>query len=121
MLSSRIIFLKVLGTLLVLALVAGTPAGGVVIAAPSLTPAHDNIVISEFRTRGPAGDRDEFIEIFNPTNLTLDISGWELRVPRWTRASLISSSLFPEPVEPNWLPVNITWWRTIAWGIMLTG
>lgn len=37
-------------------------------------PTH--IVIGEFRTRGPNGGNDEFIELFNPTNQTVDISGW---------------------------------------------
>jgi len=39
-----------------------------------LPPSH--IVISEFRTRGQNGVSDEFIEIFNPTGATVDISGW---------------------------------------------
>jgi predicted extracellular nuclease len=41
--------------------------------------APNHLVISEFRTRGPNGASDEFIEIFNPTNLTVDISGWKMR------------------------------------------
>lgn len=47
---------------------------------PSRTPIPtDHILISEFRTRGPNGAGDEFIEIFNPTNESIDISGWSLR------------------------------------------
>ncbi|PWH18420.1 MAG: hypothetical protein DDG60_00575 [Anaerolineae bacterium] len=48
-------------------------------AKPENAPPHalaTNIVISEFRTRGPNGGNDEFIEIFNPTQATIDISGW---------------------------------------------
>jgi hypothetical protein len=37
------------------------------------------VVISEFRTRGPAGGNDEFIELFNLSLSTVDISGWEIR------------------------------------------
>jgi hypothetical protein len=37
------------------------------------------IVISEFRTRGPAGGNDEFIELFNLSLSTVDLSGWEIR------------------------------------------
>lgn len=40
-------------------------------------PGH--IVISEFRTRGPAGDNDEFIELFNPTGAAINIGGWIIR------------------------------------------
>jgi hypothetical protein len=36
------------------------------------------IVISEFRTRGQGGGSDEFIELHNPTSLSIDISGWEI-------------------------------------------
>ena len=38
----------------------------------------NHIVISEFRTRGPNGASDEFIELYNPTTGTIDISGWEI-------------------------------------------
>ena len=37
-----------------------------------------HVVISEFRSRGPNGAFDEFIEIFNPTGETVDISGWKI-------------------------------------------
>jgi hypothetical protein len=37
------------------------------------------VVISEFRTRGPAGANDEFIELFNLSLSPVDISGWEIR------------------------------------------
>jgi lamin tail-like protein len=36
------------------------------------------VVISEFRTRGPNGASDEFIEIYNPTSTAVDISGWKI-------------------------------------------
>lgn len=41
----------------------------------ALTPA-TNIVISEFRTVGPNGGNDEFIELFNPTSSAIAIGGW---------------------------------------------
>ncbi len=47
-------------------------------AAPAQQTA-TNIVISEFRVRGPNGGNDEFIELYNPTNLQIDISGWKIR------------------------------------------
>ena len=58
-------------SLVVLLLVAG-PA-----AAQSAPPG--DIVISEFRTRGPAGGNDEFIELRNRSSQPVDISGWRLQ------------------------------------------
>jgi len=37
------------------------------------------IVISEFRTRGPNGANDEFVELYNNSDATIDISGWKIR------------------------------------------
>ncbi|MBI3537261.1 MAG: LysM peptidoglycan-binding domain-containing protein [Chloroflexi bacterium] len=39
-------------------------------------PSLNHIVIAEFRTRGPNGGNDEFIELYNPTNSSFNISGW---------------------------------------------
>ncbi|HVU02140.1 MAG TPA: lamin tail domain-containing protein [Polyangiaceae bacterium] len=38
------------------------------------------IVISEFRTRGPNGSNDEFVEIFNKSNAAVNIGGYKLMV-----------------------------------------
>ena len=38
-----------------------------------------SVVINEFRVRGPNGGNDEFIELFNPTSGSVDISGWKVR------------------------------------------
>ncbi|PYR43178.1 MAG: hypothetical protein DMF93_03840, partial [Acidobacteria bacterium] len=37
------------------------------------------VVISEFRTHGPLGGNDEFVEIYNDTDAPIDIGGWQLR------------------------------------------
>lgn len=37
------------------------------------------IVISEFRTRGPNGGNDEFVELYNLSNAPVNIGGWRLR------------------------------------------
>src|SRR5215212_4445193 len=57
-----------------------------------------SVVISEFRTTGPAGANDEFIEIYNPTNTAIDISGWILSASNssggtQTRATIPASTL----------------------------
>src|SRR5438128_12037930 len=36
------------------------------------------VVISEFRTRGPNGGSDEFVELYNVTNSPIDIGGWKI-------------------------------------------
>ena len=48
--------------------------------SPSPSPTLPSlIVISEFRTRGPNGANDEFVEIYNKGNVAVDIGGWKLR------------------------------------------
>jgi Lamin Tail Domain len=44
--------------------------------SPPITGSATHVVISEFRTRGPGGAEDEFVEIYNPTSNPIDISGW---------------------------------------------
>ena len=46
-------------------------------AAQSAPPGE--IVISEFRTRGPAGGNDEFVELRNRSATRVEISGWRLQ------------------------------------------
>jgi hypothetical protein len=59
-----------------------TPTGTSSIASPTTTatptaPVH--LVISEFRTRGPNGAGDEFVELYNPTGAAVDIGGWTIK------------------------------------------
>ena len=35
-------------------------------------------MISEFRTRGPSGGNDEFVELYNASAAPVDISGWKI-------------------------------------------
>jgi hypothetical protein len=46
---------------------------------PVAPPAPNHLVISEFRTDGPNGGVDEFVEVFNPTAAPISLSGYELR------------------------------------------
>ena len=45
----------------------------------TVEPGAGQLLISEFRTRGPDGAADEFIEIYNPTTASLPISGLRIR------------------------------------------
>ncbi|HEY3041514.1 MAG TPA: lamin tail domain-containing protein [Pyrinomonadaceae bacterium] len=42
-------------------------------------PGTSQLLISEFRTRGPGGAADEFVEIYNPTTSSLTIGGLKIR------------------------------------------
>jgi uncharacterized protein (TIGR03437 family) len=53
---------------------------------PSATPTPQpsptlpaTVVISEFRTRGPAGANDEFIELYNKSDTAIDVGGWKIK------------------------------------------
>ena len=46
-------------------------------AAPAFATS-PNILISEFRTRGPLGGNDEFVEIWNGSNVAVNIGGYRL-------------------------------------------
>jgi subtilisin-like proprotein convertase family protein len=54
-----------------------TPTPG---ATPTPTPSTGTpVLISEFRTRGPAGGSDEFVELYNNSNSAVDIGGWKIK------------------------------------------
>lgn len=48
-------------------------------ASLTVEPGAGQLLISEFRTRGPGGAADEFVEIYNPTTSTLTIGGLKIR------------------------------------------
>ena len=48
-------------------------------ATLTVEPGAGQLLISEFRTRGPAGAADEFVEIYNPTTTTQVIGGLKIR------------------------------------------
>jgi len=59
------------------------------VTPPTPTPiAPQHIVISEFRTTGPLGADDEFVELYNPTGVLVNIGNWYI-----SRSSSCGSSL----------------------------
>ena len=82
-------------TIYALALVNGIPNPSLIFAGQGLVIAYPgsyvwpnipsasvatNVVISQFRTRGPNGTSDEFIELYNPTSAAVNIGGWLIKV-----------------------------------------
>jgi len=67
--------LRIFSAGLILALaVSALPAFGSTAGAVST-----NVVISEFRVRGPLGGNDEFVELYNLSSAAVDISGWKIK------------------------------------------
>jgi uncharacterized repeat protein (TIGR01451 family) len=62
---------------------ASATNGTITVVSPPATltvePYAGQLLISEFRTRGPAGAADEFVELYNVTTHTLHIGGLKLR------------------------------------------
>src|SRR5574341_2672801 len=75
--SIRVLFFVFLLACLLTALTGAGTARLPARAAPQMQAA-TTIVISEFRTRGPGGASDEFVELYNPTGSSVDISNWEI-------------------------------------------
>src|SRR5205807_3938160 len=64
-------------------IIATANSGGITVTsnpAPlTIEPGAGQVLISEFRTRGPNGAADEFVEIYNPTTSTVAIGGLKIR------------------------------------------
>ncbi|MBN2361899.1 MAG: lamin tail domain-containing protein [Deltaproteobacteria bacterium] len=54
-----------------------------------------SILIAEFRTRGPQGGNDEFIELYNPTAAEIDVGGWKINGSN-ASASVSTRIVLPE-------------------------
>jgi hypothetical protein len=55
-----------------------TPTFSITPTFTATPTAPNHIVISEFRTIGPLGGDDEFVELYNPTGAAVSIGGWSL-------------------------------------------
>jgi hypothetical protein len=69
-----------------------TPQSG---ASPCARTGAAAVVIGEFRTRGPGGGLDEFVELYNRTGAPVDVSGWSIL------ASNGSGAVSPRVVLPR--------------------
>src|SRR5215211_2968862 len=47
--------------------------------SPRVQAVSTNVVISEFRVRGPNGAADEFVELYNLSGAPVVIGGWKIR------------------------------------------
>jgi uncharacterized protein (TIGR03437 family) len=63
--------------------------------SPGTTP---RVVISEFRTRGPEGASDEFVELYNNSDEPVDISGWKIKGSSSTGAITTRLTISPAVV-----------------------
>jgi len=80
--ARRFIAALMLGMLLAAAVLSALlqPVRAASLKQATATPTPStHVVISEFRFSGSAGASDEFVEIFNPTSASIDISGWRIR------------------------------------------
>ncbi|MDK1080812.1 MAG: lamin tail domain-containing protein, partial [Anaerolineae bacterium] len=72
---------RLTGWILLAALLLGALGGaGLSARAAPMLQAATNVVISEFRTNGPNGGNDEFIDLYNPTTTDICIENWQLKV-----------------------------------------
>ncbi|MBM4364016.1 MAG: lamin tail domain-containing protein, partial [Deltaproteobacteria bacterium] len=50
------------------------------LVAATASAAPSPVVISEWRSRGPNGAADEFVELYNRSNAAVAIGGWRIRM-----------------------------------------
>jgi hypothetical protein len=65
---------RVASVAILASLLSSLPAG-----LPPALAVSTSVVISEFRTRGPNGGSDEFIELYNPSMSPVTIGGWKIK------------------------------------------
>ncbi len=85
----------------------------------------NHVVISEFATRGAAGNAaGEFVEIYNPTNAAVNISGWKLEYRSASGSSYSALATVPQgtllPPKSFFLFTSPTWTGSpagdVSWG-----
>jgi len=71
-------------------------------ASSSPSAQAENLVISELMVQGEGGANDEFIELYNPTNQVVDLSGWSIQY-RGSQAETFQKKNF---VSGNSIPAH---------------
>jgi DNA/RNA endonuclease G (NUC1) len=76
---------------------------------PSAHAASNSVVISEFRTRGPSGGNDEFVELYNLSGSSVNIGGWKINASNGsgvtgTRVTITAGTTIPS--HGHFLAVN---------------
>jgi hypothetical protein len=79
--------------------------------AAGVSVTNAGVLISEFRTRGPNGAADEFVELYNNSDNPVDISGWKINGSNssgttGTRATISAGTTIP--ARAHFLATNST-------------
>jgi dUTPase len=99
--------------------------GQVVVTEPLLAK---TVVISEIALAGPTSATDEFIELYNPTNVAVDLTGWRLQYRSGTGTSYSNSYTLPAgsviPARGYFLATSSAYIGTVTtnanWGTALS-
>ena len=77
---------------------------------PTAEAASSTVVISEFRVRGPNGAADEFVELYNLSNSSVDISGWKINASNNSGSAVSTRATVPAgtsiPAHGHYLVVD---------------
>ncbi len=74
---------------------AGAAVLASLLGAATAFAAANHVVISEFATRGPSAATDEFVELYNPTNAPISLSGWKLQYKSATGTTWNDRAILP--------------------------
>ncbi|MFY2561755.1 lamin tail domain-containing protein [Corallococcus terminator] len=73
----------------------GVPASYGTVTVDEVIPVSDHVVISEVSGRGATSQTDEFVELHNPTNQAVDLSGWMLQYKSATGNAYTGTVVIP--------------------------
>lgn len=73
----------------------GVPANYGTVTVSEIIPVSDHVVISEVSGRGATSQTDEFVELHNPTNQPVDLSGWMLQYKSATGSTYSGTFVIP--------------------------
>jgi hypothetical protein len=89
---------------------ARSGSGSIALTVTSTVIGSQDIVISEFRVRGPSGGSDEFIELYNLSTNPVSIGGWKIRGSNNTGTAISDRAVIPAgvtlPADCHYLLTN---------------